>query len=374
MAEETPDKPAEKEAPILDVAPNPLVSSSPHFHGTDSVPKIMWTVCATMAPAFFVAVFFFGIPALLVVAVCTGAALLTEWAGRRFIFGKKDFTLQDGSAAVTGILLAFCLPATIPLWQAAVGSVVAVFIGKLVFGGLGGNIFNPALVGRAVLLAAWPATMSGAAFLEKTAAAGSEAARLPAAVAQVPHFVDAMTQATPLAAVKEGSFTAAACPSWYDLNSLFIGQCAGSLGETSALAILIGGIWLLFRRIVSWHIPVVYIGTVFVLTAAVKAPDAFDQEAVPALLYLLRWGLFHTLAGGLFLGAFFMATDMVTSPMTGLGKCIFAAGAGVLVVLIRLVGGYPEGVCYSILIMNMFVPLIDRFIKPGKFGVRKEGS
>jgi electron transport complex protein RnfD len=366
MAEEV-DKNSEQ-GPVADIAQKPVVSASPHLHGPDSVPKIMWTVVATLAPAFFVGVYFFKLKAVLVVLVCLAAAVVAEWLGNRFILGRKEQTIQDGSAAVTGILLAFCLPANVPVWQAAVGSVVAILIGKVVFGGLGFNIFNPALVGRAVLLAAWPATMSGAAFLDKVK---DGAARIPESVARVPHFVDAVTQATPLAAVKEMDVPSSACPSWHDLNHLFIGRCAGCLGETSALAILIGGIWLLYRRIISWHIPVVYIGTVLVLAAAVKAPDAFEQNSVQPVLYLLRWSLFHVLAGGLFLGAFFMATDMVTSPMTPGGKCVFALGAGILVILIRMVGGYPEGVCYSILLMNMVVPLIDRFIRPRKFGVRK---
>jgi len=297
-----------------------------------------------------------------------------EWAGQRFLLGRKDLTVQDGSAVVTGLLLAFCLPANIPWWQAAVGAVLAIFIGKTVFGGLGGNIFNPALVGRAVLLAAWPATMSGAAFLDKVTVQGKEVLRLPDMVGRVPGFVDAVTQATPLAAVKEGKFAAAACPTWHDLNNLLIGRAAGCLGETSALAILIGGIWLLYRRLISWHVPVVYVGTVFAIVFVIKLPASVEQTSITPVLFCLQWSLFHILAGGLFLGAFFMATDMVTSPMTGLGKVIFAAGAGVLVVLIRFLGGYPEGVCYSILLMNMVVPLIDRFVKPRKFGARKEAS
>ncbi len=365
MPEENKDTTA-KEAPAAPASGRkPLFSASPHITSDETVPKIMWTVAAACAPALFVGVYFFGPAAALVTGVCVASALATEWAATRFFLGRKETTITDGSAAVTGILLAFCLPSSVPLWQAAVGAAIAVFIGKTVFGGLGCNIFNPALIGRAVMLAAWPAAVSGAAFLEKTA---SGALSLPSAVARVPNFVDAMTQATPLAAIKEGKFDASACPSWHDLNNLFIGRCGGCLGETSALAILVGGIWLLFRKIITWHIPVVYIGTVFVLTLAAKAPDAFKQQSMEPVLYMLQWSLFHVLAGGLFLGAFFMATDMVTSPMTGAGKIVFAAGAGALVVLIRFLGGYPEGVCYSILMMNMVVPLIDRFIKPRKFG------
>ncbi len=353
----------------LDVAKRPWFSASPHVRTPDSVPQIMWTVAAAAAPSFFTGVYFFGPRAALVVAVCAASAMASEWAGTKILLRKKDLTILDGSAAVTGILLAFCLPTGIPLWQAAVGAAVAILVGKVVFGGLGCNIFNPARLGRAVLHAAGPAAVSGAAFLEKAAAAGSDSLGLPVAVARVPAFVDALTQATPLAAVKEGKFPASACPTWYDLNNLFIGRCGGCLGETSALAILVGGIWLLGRRIITWHIPAVYIGTVFVLMSVVKAPEAFRQQSIEPVLFMLQWSLFHVLAGGLFLGAFFMATDMVTSPMTAAGKVVYAAGAGVLVVLIRLLGGYPEGVCYSILIMNMVVPLIDRYIKPRKFGV-----
>ncbi|MHC4779954.1 MAG: RnfABCDGE type electron transport complex subunit D, partial [Planctomycetota bacterium] len=326
-----------------------VVSPGPHLGSTESVPAIMWTVVATLLPAGAVGVYFFGWPALAVIAVCIAAALATEYVGERLVLRKKEHALLDGSAFLTGLLLAYCLPPAIPLWKAAVGSCLAIFIAKTVFGGLGFNIFNPALIGRAILLAAWPAVMTTWTIP-------------PESGALVPHAifgVDAVTGATPLAAIK-GAVSEAArnqttlpmeklTPAMSDMRALFFGNVGGCIGETSALALLVGGIWLLWRRIISWHIPVVYTAVVFLLSAAVQMPRAFEAGGAEGFALLINMGLFQVLAGGLFLGAWFMATDMVTSPLTGRGKIIFAAGAGVLVVLIRNIGGYPEGVCYSIL-------------------------
>jgi electron transport complex protein RnfD len=332
----------------------------------------MWTVVATLLPAGAVGVYFFGWPALAVIAVCIAAALGTEYVGERLVLQRKNPALLDGSAFLTGLLLAYCLPPAIPLWKAAVGAALAVFIAKTVFGGLGHNIFNPALIGRAILLAAWPAAMT-------TWTLPAESGAL------VPHAifgVDAVTGATPLAALKGAVAEAARAkealpleklsPSIADIRALFFGNVGGCIGETSALALLVGGIWLLWRRIITWHIPVIYTATVFLLSVALQIPRAAEAGGSEGLTLLLNMGIFQILAGGLFLGAWFMATDMVTSPMTGKGKMVFAAGAGVLVVLIRSVGGYPEGVCYSILLMNMAVPLIDRFTRPKKFGFVKK--
>ncbi|MHC5038838.1 MAG: RnfABCDGE type electron transport complex subunit D [Planctomycetota bacterium] len=350
-----------------------LVSPAPHLSSGESVPAIMWTVVATLLPACVVGVYFFRAQALGVIAVCMAAAVLTEILGERFVTGKKDVTVLDGSALLTGLLLAFCLPPAIPLWQAAVGAALSIFIAKTVFGGLGHNIFNPALIGRAILLASFPVTLTTWTIPPQTGAL-------------VPHAlfdVDTLTGATPLAALKGALGEAARAnqalpieqltPSWADIKALLFGNVGGCIGETSALALLVGGLWLLWRRIITWHIPVVYIGTVFLLSVVFQLPRAIEAGGAEGITLLLHMGLFQILAGGLFLGAWFMATDMVTSPLTGKGKIIFAAGAGILVVLIRQFGGYPEGVCYSILLMNMAVPLIDRYTLPKKFGRKPAG-
>jgi len=350
-----------------------VVSPAPHLASAESVPVIMWTVVATLIPAGVIGVYFFGPRALGVIAVCIVSAMIAEALGEKFVLGKKEIPVFDGSALLTGLLLAYCLPPAIPLWKAGVGSALAVFIAKTVFGGLGHNIFNPALIGRAILLASWPAAMTTWTTPEVSGVV------IPNALAGI----DAVTQATPLALLK-GELASAArtgealeiaklTPSLADLKALLFGNVGGCIGETSALALLIGGLWLLWRKIISWHIPVVYIGTVFILSVLVYLPKAFGSDGGGGFALLLHMGLFQILAGGLFLGAWFMATDMVTSPLTGLGKVIFAAGAGVLVVLIRTVGGYPEGVCYSILLMNIAVPLIDRYTLPKKFGRKKTG-
>ena len=300
------------------------VSVSPHIKSKESIPRIMWSVVVALIPAMGVSIYFFGLRALATISVSVVTALLTEGIIQRL--RRKPITVSDGSSVVTGILLALVLPPGIPLWMVAIGSFCAIALAKQVFGGLGYNIFNPALVGRAILLASFPLAMT--------------TWRKP---------FEALTCATPLALVKEGIFQE--LPSY---GELFIGRVGGSLGETSALALLIGAIFLLFRGYISWHIPLSYLGTVALLTAI------FGQDP-----------LFHLLAGGLILGAFFMATDMVTTPLTKKGKLVFGIGAGIIVVVIRLKGGYPEGVCYSILLMNACTPLIDRWIRPRIFGKQK---
>jgi electron transport complex protein RnfD len=243
---------------------------------------------------------------------------------------KRDVTVNDYSAVITGLLLAFCLPPALPLWMAAVGTIAAVIIGKQLFGGLGNNIFNPALVGRAFLLASWPLAMT-----TWTAP------------------LDTITTATPMGILKEAS--AQHLPS---ISQLFVGNVAGSIGETSAIALIIGGLYLLYKGHIDWRIPFTYIGTVFVLTALVGAVQGLG----------IWYPLYHLFGGGLLLGAFFMATDWVSSPITQRGRIIFGLGCGLLTVLIRLQGGYPEGVCYSILLMNVATPLIDRYTKGRIFG------
>jgi electron transport complex protein RnfD len=294
-----------------------IVTSSPHIRAQDSVPKIMWSVVIALLPAVFAAVYFFKARAISVVLTAVAGAVLTE-----YIFQKirnKKIMIKDGSAVVTGLLLALTLPPSIPLWTAFFGSVVAIGLGKQVFGGIGQNPFNPALVGRAFLTASYPVLMTT-------------------------WTVDGVSSATPLSQMKmEGIAT--------DTWNLFVGQIGGSLGETSALALLLGFSYLLYKGYVNWRIPLAMVGTVFLGTFA------FGSDPI-----------FHLFAGGLMLGALFMATDMVSSPTTKLGRWIFGIGAGLLVVIIRLWGGYPEGVMYSILLMNTAVPLINRYTRPRSLG------
>lgn len=304
-----------------------VVSSSPHIHSVDTVNTAMRDVIIALIPALLVALYFFGLPAAMVIATCVIAAVLSELVAQKIM--HKEVTINDYSAALTGLLLAFCLPPALPLWMAAIGAVVAIIFSKQMFGGLGNNIFNPALVGRAFLLASWPVAMT-----TWTAP------------------LDAVTTATPLALIKEG---AEQLPG---IAHLFAGNVSGSLGETSAIALIIGGLYLLYKGHIDWRIPFTYMGTVFVLTAIAGTLQGLG----------LWYPLYHLFGGGLILGAFFMATDWVTSPITKKGRIIFGIGCGLLTVIIRLKGGYPEGVCYSILLMNILTPLIDRYTKGRIFG------
>jgi len=303
------------------------VSSSPHIHAQQDTKAIMAWVLAALAPAGLAGIYFFGFRAAAVMAVCVASCKISEYIWQRL--AQQTVTVGDLSAAVTGLLLAYNLPPSIPFWMAAVGSVFAIIVVKQFFGGIGCNIVNPALAGRAFMVSSWPVSMTS-------------------------WTVDGVSGATPLAMIKEGSI--ADLPGIYDV---FIGNIGGCIGETSAAALLIGFAILLYKGIINWHIPVVYIGTVAALTAALGRP------AGP---------LYEVITGGLFLGAIFMATDYTTSPMTKKGQVIFAFGCGLLTTLIRVFGGYPEGVSYSILIMNLTVPLIDKFARPRIFGeVKKHG-
>ncbi len=318
-----------------------IVSLSPHEKGKYTVEHVMWGVVIALIPAFISSVVNFGYRAVAVTAVALITCVFCEYLIQKFLM-KCEITAFDGSAAVTGILLAFNLPSSIPLWQVVVGSIVAIAVGKMAFGGLGKNPFNPALVGRGFMLMSFPVDMTTWPIPLKSAWEWDIASKL-----------DAMTSATPLGVLKEGNFSE--LPELWDL---FIGTVGGSLGETSALAIIIGGIYLIHRKIITWHIPVLYLGTIFVLTGIMwLINDTANINPV-----------FHILSGGVMLGGFFMMTDMVTSPMSLWGQVIFAVGAGVICVAIRLFGAYPEGCMFSILIMNAFVPLIDKYIKPKKFG------
>jgi electron transport complex protein RnfD len=303
------------------------VTSSPHVHSPDSVPSAMRDVLIALAPALIAALYFFRLPAALVILSCVASAYLAEMACLKVM--KKEST-GETSAMVTGLLLAFCLPPTLPIWMAALGSIFAIVIAKHLFGGLGHNIFNPALIGRAFLLASFPVAMT---------------------TWSTP--LDGVTTASPLGIMKEA--TGAALPS---LGQLFVGQVSGSLGETSALALLLGGLYLLYRGHIDWRIPGAFLGTVFVLTSAIGAYKGLG----------VWYPFFHLCSGGLLLGAFFMATDWVTSPITKRGRILFGLGCGFLVVLIRLKGGYPEGAAYSILLMNVVTPLLDRYSKAPVFG------
>lgn len=313
------------------------LSLSPHEKGTEKVEKVMWGVVIALVPAIFSSIYYFGFDAIRVVVLAMLFCIGSEYVIQKFIT-KQEVTAFDGSAAITGLLLAFNVPSSVPWWMLLAGSVVAVGIAKMAFGGLGKNPFNPALVGRAFMLASFPVQMTTWPVpMEKIWTMGA----------------DAVTAATPLGLLAEKGV--ANLPTYMDL---FLGKVGGCIGETSAIAIIIGGIYMLYKKIITWHIPVFYLGSLAVTSGIFWLIDP-SKYADP---------LFHMLAGGAMLGAWFMATDMVTSPMTVKGQIIFAVFGGLLCGLIRIFGSYPEGCSYSILIMNAFVPLIDKFSKPKRFG------
>ena len=306
------------------------VSSSPHIRSKDTVSSIMRDVVIALLPATAASIYFFGINAAIIVAITILTAVVTEAAIQKI--RKKDVTINDWSAVVTGLLLALNLPASAPWWLPVIGAVFAIAIVKHVFGGIGSNFMNPALAARAFLVTSWPIQMTS----------------------WVAPGADAVSTATPLGMIKEGSATA--LPSLMDA---MIGNIGGSLGETSAILLIIGGLYLLYRRVISYRIPVFYIGTVFVLTFLLGGFDITKSI----------YGIF---VGGLMLGAIFMATDYSSSPITPKGQIVFAMGAGILTTLIRFYGGYPEGVQFSILLMNVATPLIERYTAPKVFGGAKK--
>ncbi len=346
-----------------------VVSASPHLHDKNSVASVMWQVAIALVPALIASVIIFGINALFLTLYGIIAACLTEAAIQKF--RKLPVTIADGSAVVTGMLVSFNINVASPWWLPVVGSVFAIAIGKQVFGGLGHNPMNPALLGRAFLVASWPTlTTAGWTATKFESISGINPAGLTEKVSNL------VTSATPLGVVKalrdttqvsqEVAYNAMNQITGMDtLSNLFWGNIGGVIGEVSVAALLIGAAYLAFKRIIEWRIPVSYIVTVFVLAyifGGVKGPFSGTFSI----------GLYHVFAGGLILGAFFMATDMVTSPVTKKGRLIFGFGCGLLTIIIRFVGGYPEGVSYSILLMNIAVPLIDRFTVPKAFGeVRK---
>ena len=312
------------------------ISGSPHVHSDESTKKIMWRVNAALIPALLVAVAYFGLNALLISIISVASCMLFQWLIEKFIL-KVPSTVCDGSAIVTGLLLAFNVPATPQmLWIVVIGALVAIGIGKMSFGGLGKNPFNPALVGRVFLLISFPVQMT----------------TWPTVGGLFPMSLDVTTGATPLGILKEGG--AEALPQAWDM---FLGHMGGSLGEVSALAILIGAIYLLCKKIITWHIPVAFIGTAFIFSGILWLVN--PEHFVDPLTTILT--------GGIMLGACFMATDMVTSPMAKSGQLIFGFGCGLLTIIIRNWGSYPEGVSFAILLMNSITPLLNRWCKPKRF-------
>jgi electron transport complex protein RnfD len=326
-------------------APTRIVTASPHIKRGDSTPTIMWSVVMSLAPVVASAIYFFGPSAILVLAASTAGALAPE----SLLAGRGARSLRDGSAAITGILLGLTLPPGIPLWMAFLGGAFGIGFGKLVFGGLGQNVFNPALLGRAFLQAAFPVAITTWPVRGEDwwSLCGDNLA-LPL---MSPHVPDAISGATPLGLMK---FEQTGTPGW----DLVLGTTGGSLGETSGLIILLCGLYLAARQHLDWRIPTSILATVALLATALQGIDA---ARYPGPIFML-------FSGGLMLGAVYMATDMVTSPVTHRGGWIFGAGIGFLVVVIRIWGGLSEGVMYAILLMNALVPFINRATQPRIFG------
>lgn len=319
-----------------------IVSLSPHVHGGDSVQRNMYGVCVALIPTLLASLIFFGLGAAIVLATSVLSCVFFEWAISRFLLHKEQLTITDGSAVLTGLLLGFNLPSNLPVWIIIIGALVAIGVGKMTFGGLGCNPFNPALVGRVFLLISFPVQMT--------------TWPLPG---QLTSYLDAQTGATPLAVMKEAVKTGDTSvleklPNAFDM---LLGQMGGSLGEVSALAILIGLVYMLMRKIITWHIPVSILLTVLVFSGLLHLYNPTYADPVNTLL-----------SGGLLLGACFMATDYVTSPMTPRGQIIYGIGIGAITVIIRTFGAYPEGMSFAILIMNAFTPLINTYNKPKRYG------
>lgn len=324
------------------------VSGSPHIHSDQSVPKIMYGVVIAMIPAMLVSFYFFGLDAAKVTLVSVLACLFFEWAVQKYLL-RGPLTINDGSALVTGVLLAFNVPSNLPAWMIIIGAFVAIVITKMSFGGLGKNPFNPALVGRVFLLMSFPVAMT--------------TWPVPKAIFGGTALTDAITGPTTLGIVKEGlragKTVSELLPQIPDYAHDLLGNQGGSLGEVSAIALLLGACYMFYKKIITWHIPVSYILSVVIFSGIfwLINPERYLDP------------LFHLLTGGLMLGVFYMATDMVSSPINAKGMLIFGAGCGILTMLIRLWGGYPEGVSFAILIMNAFTPLINRSFKPRRFGL-----
>ena len=328
-----------------------IISASPHVHSDRTSKKVMYDVLYALIPAFMVSMYVFGLSALIMTSVAVISCIAFEYLIQKYLL-KTAVTITDGSALITGILLAFNLPSTLPLWMVIIGSLVAIGIAKMSFGGLGFNIFNPALVGRVFLLVSFPVQMTS----------------WPTPVENNTSLFDAVTGETTLGIIKEGllygetmSSLSSKIPSTVDL---LLGITSGSAGEMSALALIIGGIYLMIRKVITWHVPVTILFSMALMTGIfwLINPELYANP------------LIHVLSGGAILGAFYMATDLVTSPMTKKGMLIFAIGIAVITVVIRLYGAYPEGISFAILIMNAFVPLINTYFKPRRFGSKIEAK
>ena len=322
---------------------NFTISPSPHIHGGDSIEKNMYGVLIALIPTFIFSIVFFGLGAILVTLTSVVACLVFEYVIQKYLMKQRP-TIWDGSAIITGVLLAFNLPSSLPLWIVVIGALVAIGIGKMSFGGLGNNIFNPALVGRVFLLISFPVQMTSWP--------------VPNGFATT----DAVTGATPLALVKEAvksgqTISDALASGGFTTGNLIIGNIGGSLGEVAALGLLLGFAYMLIRKIISWHIPIAIFATVIVFSGILNLANP-EHFAGP---------IFHLFTGGMMLGAIFMATDYVTSPMTHKGMLIYGVGIGLLTVIIRVFGAYPEGMSFAILIMNGFTSLINRYCKPVRF-------
>lgn len=310
-----------------------IVSSSPHVHSGDSIQKNMLYVVLALLPAYLVALYCFGVGALVVSAIAVASCVGFEAFIQRFVL-KTKVSISDGSAALTGLLLAMNLPSNLPWWMVIIGSMAAIGLGKMCYGGLGNNLFNPALVGRVFLLISFPAAMTTWPIPDPFSMA----------------YMDAQTAATPLSLMK---FDQMLPP----ILSTIIGNEGGSMGEVSAIALLLGGLFLIWKKVITWHIPVSILATVAVFTGIMHLVDPMTYENP----------LWHLCSGGLLLGAIFMATDYVTSPMTTRGQLLYGVGIGLITVVIRLWGSYPEGVSFAILLMNAATPLIDKYILPKRF-------
>ncbi len=323
-----------------------IVSLSPHVHGTDSVERNMYGVIVALIPALLVSFFYFGIGSVIVCATSVVSCVFFEWLINKYLLKNDRLTVCDGSAILTGLLLGFNLPSNLPVWIIVIGSLVAIGVAKMTFGGLGCNVFNPALVGRCFLLVSFPAQMTS----------------WPV-IGQLGNYLDAETGATPLSLMKTAIKTGdpAVLDKLPDAMHLLLGNNAmggaGTIGEVCALALILGLIYMLWKKIITWHIPISIIATVFVVSGLLHLANPVYADPIAVVL-----------SGGLMLGAIFMATDYVTSPMTHKGQLIYGVSIGLLTVIIRNWGSYPEGMSFAILIMNAFTPLINTYVKPKRFG------
>ena len=322
------------------------ISLSPHVHGGDSIKKNMYGVCLALMPALIASLCFFGLGAAIVTATSVISCVFFEWAITKFILKREELTITDGSAILTGLLLAFNVPSNLPIWIIVIGALFAIGVGKMTYGGLGQNPFNPALLGRVFLLISFPVQMT----------------TWPNP-GQLGSYLDAQTSATPLSIMQNAISTgnASLLGELPDSLHMLIGQTGGSMGEVSALCLLLGCLYMLYKKIITWHIPVSIILTVFIFSGVLHLSNPVYANPVQVIL-----------SGGLMLGACFMATDYVTSPMSHKGQLIYGVSIGLLTVIIRNWGAYPEGMSFAILIMNVFTPLINTYCKPKRFGEVKK--